>query len=73
MPNPLIRKTEKKIKLGPSYLPDLITLRVHVTKDIPTEEPTAGINAGVSFVFVLPVSQHDVVTSKAYLPGGIDG
>lgn len=41
--------------------------------DIPTEEPTAGINAGVSFVLVLPVSQHDVVTSKAYLPGGIDG
>ena len=36
-------------------------------------EPTAGLNAGVSLFLVFPVSQHDVVTSKANLASGIDG
>ena len=36
-------------------------------------KPTAGLNAGVSLFLVFPVSQHDVVSSKANLPGGIDG
>jgi len=36
-------------------------------------EPTAGLNASVSLFFIFPVSQHDVVPSKANLPGSIDG
>ena len=35
-------------------------------------EPAAGFNAGVSFFLIFPVSQHDTIPSKAYLPGGID-
>ena len=35
-------------------------------------KPTAGLNAGISLFLVFPVSQHDV-SSKANLPGGIDG
>ena len=42
-------------------------------KDLPAVEPTAGLNAGVSFFLVLPVSQHDIVPSKANFPGCIDG
>ena len=41
--------------------------------DLPGVEPPAGINAGVSLCLVFPVSQHDVVSSKADLAGGIDG
>ena len=41
--------------------------------DLPRVEPTAGINAGVSLCLVFPVSQHDVVSSKANLAGSIDG
>ena len=41
--------------------------------DLPGVEPTAGINAGVSLFLVFPVSQHDVVSSKANLASSIDG
>ena len=41
-------------------------------KDSPTMEPAAGFNAGVSFFLIFPVSQHDTIPSKAYLPRGID-
>ena len=40
--------------------------------DLPRVEPTAGLNAGVSLFFIFPVSQHDVVSSKANLSGSID-
>jgi len=42
-------------------------------KYLPRVEPTAGLNAGVSLFLIFPVSQHDVVSSKADLPGSIDG
>ena len=41
-------------------------------KYLPTVKPTAGVNTGVSLFFVIPVSQHDIVTSKANLPCCID-
>jgi len=41
--------------------------------DLPGVEPTAGLNAVVSLFFIFPVSQHDVVSSKANLTGSIDG
>ena len=40
---------------------------------LPAVEPTAGLNTGVRFFLILPVSQHDTVSSEANLPGGIDG
>ena len=40
--------------------------------DLPRVEPTAGLNAGVSLFLIFPVSQHNVVSSKADLAGSIN-
>ena len=47
-------------------------LQTFVMTDLPRVEPTAGLNAGVSLFLIFPVSQHDVVSSKADLPGSIN-
>ena len=47
-------------------------LQNYVMTDSPRVEPTAGLNAGVSLFLIFPVSQHDVVSSKADLPGSVN-
>lgn len=52
---------------------NMFSIKIWIIKDLPAVEPTAGLNAGVSFLLILPVSQHDTVSSKANLPRGVDG